>query len=706
MIFVVLFSSLSFAETSNEDDGGLLGEWLQGLLKWAPNAIGDGLGNIGPSAEEIYLPDSPYYFSFSTSNIFGLFTSKAYPIFKLIAMIMISPLLSLYGAGLIKANSGIGRKTSLDAISALIMSVGVLWFLPEILNFIFEMKDGITSGLNQVFVTGNNKGFVDEMRQLSEDGGVIDALIYLASVVFSYWLMANYVGMSFGFATLLLYTPVGLVVSSAKNLRKTASELNKTLWGYVLTPAFDISLLGIVSLTRGIDPSAFGMDPLMFNLVTVILVMSVIPLRSGIKKLFGFGPMLGDMLGVGMIAAVAGMAMRGGSKGKYKSSGNTGDQGYENEDYSNQDRASYYSDLAAMDRQKQNPGTAVANYDPALANLPPLKEMTREDFLAKHQGKSYFSDRDIGGLSNQEKADYYENLSSLDEVQMRQDRQDRIKSGALSGLKKGMVGYGAVVGASTGLFMGPAGAVAGGVIGAKLTDKVLKSGDVIKKTVEWGKDVKNEGKDILKDSGIASKFHFNNKKADESFDKMFDNSFEDELVEMVQFEAANGDVGQQPGVSRPIEDLKLKINIDDSADLTMYQSNEEVSQLMGKIKGDFRNQVTNEVANNVNNSKDYANASKLIYEAEVRIETFEKGADRISNDYSTSNHEITRDFKFALNDHVFQNNKTFDTDFLKQESSSVLDKRKAAFIDTVDKVSNETGIDFKAYVIEELSNMS
>lgn len=714
MIFAILVSPLSFAE-SEDDDGGFFGKKLTELFKWAPNAIGDGLNGIGPSAEEIYMPGSPYYFSFSTDNVFGLFTSKAYPLFKLIAVIMISPLLSFYGIGLMRASSGIGKKTSLDAIVTLVLSVGVLWFLPDIVNFIFGMKDSIAQGVNQVFVSNNNAGFVEEMRQLSETGGILDALIFLAAVVFSYWLMANYVGLSFGFAVLLLYTPVALIISSASNMRKISGELSKTLWGYVLTPIFDISLLGIVTITRGVDPSAFGIDPLMYNIMSIVLVMSVIPARSFIKRLFGFGSMFGDMLGVGMIAGVAGMALRG-AKGKSKSSsvGGSSGESRSREDVDNNGRASYYDDLAQMEKQKQDPGTEVGFYDPANESLPPLKEMTRDDFLQKHQGQSYFNERDLGGLSNQEKADYYKSQSNLDELKMREDRKDRIKSGAL-GVGKGVLtggvkGYTSVIGASAGMFMGPAGAAAGGMLGYKLGEKITNSGNAIKKTASWGKDVYDESSDVIKDSGISSKIssrlNFKSQAASEAFDKVFDSSIEDQMNETIQFEAMNFESSEQPGISRTAEDLELKGNIHKAADNTKHKSNQEITEMMNRVKEDFRVHITDQVASKVADTGDYASASKLFYEAEIQIKSFDKGANKISSSYAAANEAITRDLKFTLEDHVFQNDKSINPEFMKRHSSEIADKRKAAFVDSIDTVSSETGIDYKSFISEQFSKMS
>lgn len=706
----MLVGSLSFAE-SEDDDGGFFGRKLTELLKWAPNAIGDGLNGIGPSAEDIYMPGSPYYFSFATNNVFGLFTSKAYPLFKMIAIIMISPLLTFYGIGLMKASSGIGKKTSIDAIATLILSVGVLWFLPDILNFIFGMKDNISQSVNRVFISGDNAGFITEMRQLAEEGGVLDALIYLAAVVFSYWLMANYVGLSFGFAVLLLYTPVALIISSASSMRKTASELNKTFWGYVLTPIFDISLLGIVTITRGVDPSAFGIDPLMYNVMSIVLVMSVIPARSFIKRLFGFGPMFGDMLGVGMIAGVAGMALRGaGSKGKPKSSGSAGYKEHDTEDTSNQDRASYFSNLAEMEKQKQDPGTAVGFYNPANENLPPLKEMTRDDFLQRHQGKSYFNERDIGGLSNQEKADYYESQSKLDELKMRNDRKDRIKSGAANAgkgvLKGGFKGYTSVVGASAGMFMGPAGAAAGGMLGYKLGDKLTSSGDAFKKTAAWGKDVYDESRDVLRESGIASKINFRGFQSDEDFEAFVNEINEQPVEEPVKVYVMEAEEEKQPGITRTRTQQSETEAIREKFDIEMDKTNSDVSNLMHLVKVHVKKDNTNEIINKVAETGDYNKISEMIYNSGAGVQIIGKGADEIYQKFEEENRKITRDLKFDLTDNYYQNGGVIDKAYLTSRLNEAAAKRAKELDRIMSDVSEKTGFDYKAYITEKLSQMN
>jgi len=703
MIFAILISPLSFAE-SEEDDGGFIGKQLAELLKWAPNAIGDGLNGFGPSAEEIYMPGSPYYFNFSTDNVFGLFTSRAYPLFKLIAIIMISPLLSFYGIGLMKASSGIGRKTSLDAIVTLVLSVGVLWFLPDILNFIFSMKDGVAEGVNQIFVSGDNTGFVEEMRQISEDGGILDALIFLASVVFSYWLMANYVGLSFGFAVLLLYTPVAIIISSASNMRKISGELNKTLWGYVLTPIFDISLLGIVTITRGVDPSAFGIEPLMYNIMSIVLVMSVIPARSFIKRLFGFGPMFGDMLGVGMIAGVAGMALRGaGGKGKSRSTGGSGNENRGRDELDNSGKAAYYDDLAQMEKQAQNPGTEVGFYDPANENLPPLKEMTREDFLQKHQGQSYFNERDIGGLSNKEKADFYKSQSNLDELKMRQDRKDRIKSGALGAGKSGFKGYTSVVGASAGMFMGPAAAVAGGMIGHKVGDKIVNSGESIKKVVSWGKDVYDESKDVMRDSDFASKINFRRFKTSEEGDSLAGGIDEQTFEDAIKVHVMNMEEEKGPGLSRPHHTLDFVFKFDKEAEKIKNESNTFVNNLMNDLTTEYSSRAFEGA---MENADDYNSFSEKLRETTVRVEKFSRGARQIATEFSEANESITRDYKFEVIDGYYQNDNVIDREHKEARNDVAVSKREKAILKITEDVSKETGIDYKAYIIEHLSNMN
>lgn len=700
MILIVLFGSLSFAESTSNDDGGFLGKKLQELLKWAPNTIGDGLNEIGPAAEDIYMPGSPYYYKFATNNIFGLFTSKAYPLFKLIAIIMISPLLSFYGVGLIKASSGIGRKTAIDAITVLVISVGILWFLPEILNFIFNMKDNIANGINQMFVTGDNAGFVEEMRQISAEGGVMDALLYLASVVFSYWLMANYVGMSFGFSVLLLYTPIALVISSAKNMRKTASELNKTLWGYVLTPLFDISILGIVTMTRGIDPSTFGIEPLMYNIITVVLVMSVIPLRSGIKKLFGFGPMLGDMLGVGMMAAVAGMALRGAGKGKSKYSGGNGYQEHDEDDSvnQNQERASYYSDLAAMDRQKQDPGTAVGMYNPANADLPPLKEMSREEFLDKHQGKSYFNDRDIGGLSNQEKADYYEKQSKLDDIQAVQDRQERIKSfrkdAGLKALKTGVKVYTAGVGASAGMFMGPAGAAALGMAGYKLGDKLTNSGDTIRK-------IQAHRKDLAEEEGyrdVSSKFNFVNSDSSKRFEDIANEVNSESISDAIKVEAMNMEDESGANLSRTSSGYKYEVQVDEIANESMNRSNNNVSNVMKSVVDQYSKEAYANYYRQASNATNPKNITEHAEELRIQISKYENGANSIVSQFKDANTTITRDLKFNIKEDFHKNGEVADAEFNQKEDYKASVARYEAYENIVKEVSEKVGIDFADHI--------
>lgn len=513
-------------------EGNVLTRMLSAFTRWLLMLVAAFINFFSVPAEVIYMPGSPFLFQFSTTNIFGAFTAKAYAVSRLIANLMIAPSVVISGVALAMSKSAQMRKDSLSRIKSLIVVVVIYWFLPEILNFIFGIRDVFSYALNSImFISGD--GLMEELKILATRDGalVMDALIYAAASVFTLWLMFNYIGMSFGFSAMLVMSPIILIKGHTPSGKKSLDEVINNAKGYILTPIIDIGLLGAISTTRYIGAETLELSGMLFNMITIGLLMSVIPTRSMIKKTFGLGGGMSEVLGAGMTMAATGIALRmaNNAKNSFKS-GNGGE-------VDNDGAANYHRELAQSEGSAEGDATDTAHSGHDTAAHTELPELTgpssgpssdysmpqgasssghtasdgghagaaanfskedRAEFLKKHQGQAYFDERHVGGLSHQEKADYYERKKVKDLKTMAKEK-------GLGALKSSTKFAGGMLGAGVFSMLGPSGMIAGGMIGSSLTGKALDGTATLYK---GGKSIysimKNSEKNMEPDIPVAS----------------------------------------------------------------------------------------------------------------------------------------------------------------------------------------------------------
>ncbi len=496
-MLIILFT-LCISQIALADGGNVFTDFLTEAAKFFPNVIGNALVAIGVKTENIFLPGSPFMFSFSQSNIFGIFTAKAYPIFKTIAIIMVSPTLGFIAYDMLWSTTSERKKDSYDKLKVLVIAVIALWFLPDILNIILNIKDKLVLGMNEVFASGND-GFVEAFQETAHSGNLLDSIIFLAATIFSFWLMFNYLGLSFGFAVLLLYTPIALITTPAKFGKKVFGEITKDFVGFCITPMLDITLLGIVYVIRGaaVNATSLGMSELLYNIMSIGLIMMVIPTRSKLKQKLGMGSALGDALGAGLAVGTMAMMMRGAKRGK-ANPGQSMAGGMEGDSESTQEKADYYNDLDNMENESPIDGDtsggatqseSMPGSDSGISGHESIDEMDfvntpKGQFAYNNMDKSYYNERDIGGLSHSEKASV---LKAKANNQREQEELDRKKGFKQKVVKGTLSTYGTAVGMGAGMFFGSKGVAVGGMIGNKLGsaagDKI--SSKIVDKHALW-----------------------------------------------------------------------------------------------------------------------------------------------------------------------------------------------------------------------------
>ncbi|MBI9013837.1 MAG: hypothetical protein JEZ08_16505 [Clostridiales bacterium] len=472
LLFSFLFSISAFAMVEDETaEPSFFEEVLIGAAKFIPNLVADMIRGLGVDTNNVYLPGSPFLFSFSPDNVFGAFTAKAYPIFKTIAIIMVSPTIGLVAFSILTSKSGQSRLEAFNKIKVLLLAVVAMWFLPDVIAQIFAIRNELAIGMSNFFGGGEGISFLDEMATLAYAGDLFDAFIYLASTLFTLWLMFNYIGLSFGFAIVFLYTPIALILTPARFGKQVFGELMKDFVGFTLTPLFDITLLGVVATTREIMPNfslTGNASALLPNLISVALIMMVIPVRSGLKQKLGFGSALGDSLGTGLAMGAMAMVMRGGKRGKSSTGGGSQVDRNEKTADQTQEEADYYDQLPSQEGMSSasvdNTGSSDSiDYHDALDDID-FAETPRGQFVKDNIDKSYFNESDIGGLSNKERASV---LNAKANEQRHKDEVNKHKQRFKTGAKIAGSVYGGALGASAGMFGGSRGMLMGGYAGAK-----------------------------------------------------------------------------------------------------------------------------------------------------------------------------------------------------------------------------------------------
>lgn len=506
LIIAMCLISLTFA-----DDGrpsGFLG-MVYDLIKWIPTVLGDILNaalQIKP--ETIYLGEvkngvlvkpSPFLFRFSLSNYFGGYSSIVYKLTSLIATMLVSIMASVTAIKLLLSNTAQARANAIESVKTLFIGVLCFWFLPDLLNFIFGIRDKLLVSIHYLFAKGADVGFIDQMKLVADAGGILEACIYFAASVFTLWLLFNYVTLGFGFTAVLFIFPIALVLSPQTQLKKTVEDLKNSILSYIATPLLDITLLGIIAKVVS-SPIADlkGYPTIIPYLMHAAVIMAVIPTRSAIKQKLGWGNAVGDMVGAGMFMMAAGMMTRGMKSPKMSSKGK-GQQ--EEPDY--QGQANYHQQLAEQGTGGgQAPQTMGTDSGRQSSDLPPLSTSSsvssaampnsstnssassREAFIDEHMGKPYFNPKDIN-MSNAEKARAYQNLATR---QAEKRKTDSAKA-ALNNLGRTSAGaVGGLVGGSAGLFMGPGAVAAGAYMGASAGgwayDKAAKAAPFVHSSIE------------------------------------------------------------------------------------------------------------------------------------------------------------------------------------------------------------------------------
>ncbi len=501
VVFTLILScfTVAFGTTDEEEekDRGLLGNMIHPLIMGAFNGSADFLSGLGLKTESVMLPNdeggkqtaSPFMFSFSTNNIFGAFTSVVYPVFFLIGKMIISIMVCTVGIKFISASNGVAKETAMSSLKTLAISTFVLFTLPDLLAIFFDMRDSLAVGLNEIFSgqTGGT-GFVDAMATTAKASGasILDALLYLGATLFSFAMMINYLGLSLGFAVLLLMTPVVVVLTPMNFAKQTFSEIGKNIFAYGLTPIIDITLLGIVSITRGLAGTLVaanpGLDPILFDIASVVFVFMIMPIRASVKQLLGVRGGMGEMMGASMLmtAMAVGRRTKNHAKGSFSGARESSKEAkdYKQKEKQERDIAEYESvsgntesssDLGSIDTSSATDISSTSSTDIAQNSEAGQK---REELINEHFGKPGFDEKTVGGMSHEEKAEQYKRLR-------KESKKNVVKSigkdtvGTLGGFAGGIAVGGA--GAIVGSYLGTPGVMAGAMVGGKVGSTVSRN---------------------------------------------------------------------------------------------------------------------------------------------------------------------------------------------------------------------------------------
>lgn len=375
-----------------------------------------------------------FTFELAQGNIYGIISSLVYTILRSVSYIII--VCAIYAKVVAAGWNGDSArawqsfKAACSELAVIILLLQLMPYLMDIilyirdilLHLIFQMlRDGI--GLDESSVSG----LAGVFKELSSKG-LLNALMYLGSVIITVWYMFQYVGLALTFCIYFFCFP--FVCVNSLYARNELVEWWKSVIGNALVPIGDVVLLFI--------PAAFGLlgDSFVISVIQFCVCASLIPARSVLRAAMGirsnFAMEMAAMGAMGGALQFAGGVMRG---FKNTAAGVAGA-------VSDINMGKMYSQAGAS-----GPGSGSGG-DPTGDGLPYPNDLgggsggyeIDPEIQSRYANVSNFEQPEFRGLSNERRAELY-----------RQRGLQKLAGAAVGGI--GSV-VGSVAGAGSGMFLG------------------------------------------------------------------------------------------------------------------------------------------------------------------------------------------------------------------------------------------------------------
>ena len=439
---------------------------------------------------------SKLLFNFDTDNPFGSIAMRLYHLFRGIAYMAMFSIISFSGMKItLTTNRSQAKADFKSIISSFVISFFLLFLMPDILKALIWGKDQL------LYVLANDLtglSFIDELHKIAskDNARLLDAIIYFAFVAATLWFAFVYAAISMGMAMLFAFFPLANITMNSNKVKSVLDNWTKEFSSALLVPVIDGSLLlvPIYALQLGVP-----------RLFILFMIMMIMPTRNMMKGIFGVRSSMGSS-GMDM--------MRGASKMVTGAIGGTKET-YSNmkQSYNDYKTGSYYDDVAkdsnvSDSHSVQNQGSVKTldhvDYDDQLSGASlqsdagisiaegaigatgvnsskvvdsPLQKGMKEKYFDKYANTDWLNDSGMTrNLSAEQKAKLYKKRA----------RNNAVKTtmGAVGGVG------GALLGASSSVFFGPAGMVFGASVGGQVGKF---AGEVVGRGGTIANDLLNKG---------------------------------------------------------------------------------------------------------------------------------------------------------------------------------------------------------------------
>lgn len=248
------------------------------------------------------------YFSFELErdNIYGVIGAILYAVLRNVFVIGASIMLLYYLVRASLTNSPRVLEGSKSNIAYALVSIALLVAMPNLVDLIIYGRDILLKIVGEQLGswgsdTGSTvSGLLDKYFALATDADnrtntFTNATVYFGMVVVSLYYMFTYIAAACSMAIIFGFFP--LFVFFSFNDRKLVGTWLNACVGTILTPVIDCALLYVPLIGATVGAP---------DIVTIILCMSIIPARSTVRRLLGFGQSTGaELLGVGALMGAA-----------------------------------------------------------------------------------------------------------------------------------------------------------------------------------------------------------------------------------------------------------------------------------------------------------------------------------------------------------------------------------------------------------------
>lgn len=376
-----------------------------------------------------------FTFELAKGNVFGIISANVYAILRSVIYIII--VCAVFAKVVAAGWKGDGSRAMVafkSAFSELIVMFLMLQLMPYLLDIIFYLRDvllhmiysGLVSGLG--LDVGEVSGIAGVFKELSSKS-ILNALMYLGSVVITIWFMLQYIGLALSFCIYFFCFP--FVCVNSLYSRNELMEWWKSVIGYAIVPIGDLVLL-FIPAAIGLIGTSFTISAIQFCVCAMLIpARSVLRAAMGIRSNFAM-----ELAAMGALSGATRFA--GGVMGAFgkTAAGIAGG-------VSDIEKSLMYTD-ASNNGANLFGGFMEGGAAPGGMPSAPLNggggSGTEQEILGTYANTSNFEEPDFRGLSNEQRADLY-----------RKRGMQRLAGAALGGMAGAA---GAALGAGAGSFLG------------------------------------------------------------------------------------------------------------------------------------------------------------------------------------------------------------------------------------------------------------